>query len=100
MAATSTPNPVAPLGTKAITTVIDSLFAITVSAISTFKDGIQIGDIKFIPEAVKHVIIISNNIKGALAEAQDLEPEELGQVLGGFGAKLMYLFKDPDKLIK
>ena len=88
------------LGVTAITEVTNSLFAIAASAIATFKDGLQLGDIKFVPEAVKHVIIIGKNIKDALEEAKDLDPEELGQVLGGFGAKLMWLLKEPEKLTK
>lgn len=96
-----TPTNTSPsLGVVAIEEVTNSLFAIAASAIATFKDGLQLSDIKFMPEAVKHVIIIGNNIKDALEEAKDLDPEELGRVLGGFGAKLMWLLKEPEKLTK
>jgi len=87
-------------GIVSLTAVVDSLFAIAVSAVDTFKDGLQVGDVKFLPEAIKHVVIISRNVSQATVEAKDLDAEEIGALLGSFAAKLMYLFKEPDKLLK
>lgn len=49
---------------------------------NTFKDGVQVWDITFVPKALKRIVKIAKVFPMALKESKDLQIEEVAELLG------------------
>lgn len=65
---------------------------------NTFKDGVQIWDVEFIPKALKRIVVIAKVFPQALKESKDLQIEEIAELIGSLVNTLMSVFDKYKKL--
>ena len=87
------------LGINNLQRLFDEVAGIVEDGYLTFKDGVQIWDLTFVPKALKRVVVIAKVLPEALKESKDLQIEEIAELIGGLVNKIMSVF-DKYKKIK
>lgn len=88
----STPVKYGEYGIDNLKILFRELALIVEDGYNTFKDGVQIWDIKFIPAAIKHVVKIAQVFPQALKESKDLQIEEIAELVGDLVNTILSIF--------
>ena len=82
------------LDTESLQFVIDKLFEAVKIVKTALADGLDIMDIKQVPELMAVMIDFALNIGDAIEEAEDLSGNEIGDVSREFAENVLYLVKN------
>jgi len=79
-------------GIESLTKVVNTLGDLVETGFKAFKDGAQLSDVRYIPEATGELWKIAGAFPHAIKEIQDLSLEEGGKIAGVLGERLLKLF--------
>lgn len=69
------------LGTDNLKNVIGAAIDTVAISVGTFGDGVQLSDIKVLPSLGKDAVTMAQDLKAAIAEAKDLDADEVQDLL-------------------
>jgi hypothetical protein len=80
------------LGIDNLKVLFKELALIVEDGYNTFKDGVQIWDVTFIPKALKRIVMIAKVFPMALKESKDLQIEEVAELVGDLVNTILGIF--------
>jgi len=85
-------------GIENLNILLRELALIVEDGYNTFKDGVQIWDVQFIPKALRHIVIMARVFPNALKESKDLQIEEVAELIGNLVNSIISVFDRYKKL--